>query len=269
VYANASLVDWWGSDAFGQRRLLVLLPILGLGLGEAITVAKRWPLALVAGLFGVLAFWNLQFEYIYNSGLVAGKGEAVTLDRLLPAQVGVLYRSLLRSQESWPRPLWLAAYDNLSGIWLDEGPRSLGGRLELGRETTDPLFRPVGDGWFAPESEGEVSFRRVRGRRAWLRLPVRTPADRALVVRIRAEFDAREPVEVALEWNGLRSPGQRLAREWVDLRFEVAGTAMRSGLNDVALVFSAAPRGTIEGFTGRNAPAAVASLRAERAGVTR
>ncbi len=264
VWVNANLIDWWGSDAFGQRRLLVLLPLFALGLAESIAFVQRRPLVAVGAVFFSLAVWNVQLEWIYNAELVAPKGGAVTLDRLAPAQVQALYRSTLAARRWMPQPLWLLAYDQLSGVWLDDPPRSLGGRLDVGREPDDTSFRPFGEGWLAPEREGDTTFRRIRGRRAWLRLPLKTQEARTIVIRARAEFDPPQPLECGLRWNDYRSETQRLTREWTEVRFQVPAEAIHVGFNDVALVFSSAPRESVPSFEGRNVPASVAWVRSER-----
>src|SRR6185503_16903344 len=185
VAVNASMRDWWGSEAFGQRRLLGLTPLFALGLGEVLAFARRHPLVPVAAILAVLVWWNQGLAYIYNSELVAPRKEALNLEQLAPAQVDVLYRGLLGTR-LLPEPLWVLAYDNVKGVWLDEGPRSLKGAIDLGREPADlPLV--VGHNWYPPQAEGETTFRRSKGRRSWLRIPIRTVGDFEGVLRVRAE----------------------------------------------------------------------------------
>src|SRR5207247_690580 len=50
VAVNAAMGDWWGSEAFGQRRLLGLTPLFALGLGEVLAFARRHPLLPAAGV---------------------------------------------------------------------------------------------------------------------------------------------------------------------------------------------------------------------------
>ena len=182
VAVNASMGDWWGSEAFGQRRLLGLTPLFGLGLGEALAFVRRRPLALAGGVIALLVLWNQGLAYIYNSALVAPRNQALNLEQLAPAQVDVLYRGLLETR--LPAPLWTLAYDNLKGVWLDEGPRSLAGTIDLGSEPAElPLV--VGHNWYPPQAEGETTFRRSKGRRSWLRIPIRSVGDFEAVLRLR------------------------------------------------------------------------------------
>jgi hypothetical protein len=253
VFVNSLLADWWGSHAFGQRRLLVLTAFFALGLAEAMDRLRRRPLVPLAALVLGLVVWNRQLASIYQSEAVAAKGQAITLDRLLPAQVDLATRRLAATR-SLPAPLWTVLYDNLRGLWLDDQAGPLRGEIDLGREPDLPGL--VGDGWFPAEIEEGVTLRRSRGRRSWLRLPIRWPADTRVCVRARPEYDS-VPVALRVEVNGRLSEPVPLGPGWNDYEIAVPGTAWRTGFNDVALVYSTTPRETIPDFHGRNAAVAV------------
>ena len=72
------------------------------------------------------------------------------------------------------------------------------------------------------------------------------------------------PVRVRLEVNGAAAGEADLPVEWTDLAFDVPKGAVRRGLNDVALVFSATPRRDIAGYHGKDAAAVVDLFRWER-----
>lgn len=55
----------------------------------------------------------------------------------------------------------------------------------------------IGHGWSEPVRDG-VGFRFSNVRRSWLRVPILTPGDFEVTLRIRAAFDAA-PVSVSLE----------------------------------------------------------------------
>ena len=263
VLVNSTTADWWGSDSFGQRRMLALTPLFALGLAEIVEWFRRRPLVPIAAGLALLVLWNLQFEYVYNAGLVAGKSQAVDLDRLLSAQVDVAHRRLVRWHGRIPAGVWVLAHDNLNGAWIDEGTRSLGGVVDLGREPEDlPLV--VGHGWYDPEDDGAVSYRLSKGWRSWLRVPVRTATPARLGIRAR-RGTAALPVRMRVEVNGATAGEADLSVDWTELAFAVPGDAVRRGLNDVALVFSATPRRDIAGYHGKDAAAAVDLLRWERA----
>jgi len=262
VALNSLQWDWWGADAFGQRRLLGLTPMLALGLAQTLLFLERRPLVpLAAGLFALIA-WNQQFAYIYNSEMIAGKGQAVSLERLAPAQVEVAALRLLRLEPILPRRAFVLLYDNLRGVWLDEGARSLGGAIDLGDREPE-TFPLVGHGWSEPQREDGVGFRYSNVRRSWLRVPILTPADFEVTLRIRAAFD-QAPVSVGLEVGGERVGAEPLAREWRELTFRVPARLLEPGVNDLALAFSTTPAEVVPGFRGRNAAAAVDSVRFRR-----
>jgi len=263
VLVNSTTSDWWGSDSFGQRRMLSLTPLLALGLAEIVDWLRRHPLVPVGAVLALFALWNLQFEYVYNSGLVAGKSQAVDLERLASAQVGVAHRRLVRWHGRIPEAAWVLAHDNLNGVWIDEGARSLRGVIDLGREPEDlPLV--VGHGWYEPEQEGAVSLRRSKGWRSWLRVPLRTAHPARMTIRARRGVPEL-PVRLRVEVNGARAGEADLPLEWADLAFAIPGSAVRRGLNDVALIFSATPRQDLAGYHGKDAAAAVDFVRWERA----
>jgi hypothetical protein len=262
VLVNSVFDDWWGSQSFGQRRLLSLTPIFAFGLAEGLLLLKRRPLVPVGALLLGLALWNLQFEAIYNSDLAGEKWEAVSLDALASAQVDLLYRRVLARSESLPRGLFVRLYDGLKGVWLDEGSRSLKGRVLLA-DPAPPVSFLVGDGWYRPEAEGGVAFRKSRGRRSSLHVPIRTPGDFEALLRARLELQ-EVPVEVSLDVNGVDCGTAEIAPGWNDYPFPVPGSAIEPGINAFVLRYSTTPRKARPGESGRNAAIAVESLRLRR-----
>jgi hypothetical protein len=260
VAVNAAMGDWWGSEAFGQRRLLGLTPLFALGLGEVLAFARRHPLLPAAGVLALLVLWNQGLAYIYNSELVAPRNQALNLEQLAPAQVDVLYRGLLETR--LPAPLWTLAYDNLKGVWLDEGARSLAGTIDLGSEPAElPLV--VGHNWYRPEAEGETTFRRSKGRRSWLRIPIRSVGDFEAVLRLRAE-QPQLPVTVRIEVNGVEVGETAAPPAWGEYSFTIPRSALHPGLNDLALAYSGSPRQDLTDYRGKDAAVAVDWLRLRR-----
>lgn len=259
---NSAMLDWWGGDAYGQRRMLGLFPFFGLGLGATLHFLRQRPLVPVAALLAVLAVWNLNFEYVYNSGLLATKSQAVSLDALAGAQADLAWRAVASWERRLPRRVWLLLYENVRGVWLDEGPRSLGGVIDLGDEPPD-LPQVVGHNWYEPETEGETTFRRSKGRRSWLRIPIRTVGDFEATLRLRAE-QPELPVTVKIEVNGQAVGETAAPPSWGDYALSIPASALRPGLNDVALVYSASPRADLPGYRGKDASVAVDFVRLRR-----
>lgn len=263
---NSSFWDWWGSDSFGQRRLLGLTPLFALGLGETLDFLSRRPLVLTAACLSGLAAWNLQFAYIYNSELVARKDNPVSLEQLADAQVETASRRLFRWSDRLPARLWVLLYDNLRGVWLDEGSRSLRGRIDLGVEEVK-LPGLVGAGWFEPEQEDGTSFRRSRGQRSFLTVPIRTPGDFRANLRAQLSYlSARDPVGLELAVNGTPVGRAELATGWREYEFQVEARLLKPGLNTFVLTYSLTPRQAEADFRGRNTVAAIDYLKLSRVG---
>ena len=263
VYVNGSMQDWWGSESFGQRRMLGLTPLFALGCAEALAFLRRRPLLLPALCLAGLAFWNLQLAYIFNSEMLATRTQAISLDRLAAAQVDVLYRTVARHEHRMPRWLFLLLYDNLKGVWLDEGARSLGGLVDLGGAEREELSAVVGHNWMRADEEAGVGFRRSRGKRSWLRLPIRTPTLFDATLRGRSEIPGRA-VDVAVEVNGAVVATVTLPPAWTDVSFVVPEASLRPGFNEVALVYAATPREVVPGYEGRDAAIALDRLHLTR-----
>jgi hypothetical protein len=261
---NSCFDDWWGSDSFGQRRLLDLTPFYALGLAAALDTFRRRPLVpMTAFLVGVVA-WNFQFAYIYNSDIAGPKGGAINLDRLASAQVDASYRRLLRWADHLPAPVWAGLYDIVKGVWLDEGGRSLRGKVDFGvNEAPGDLPMLIGEGWFEPERGDGMIFRPTRGPRSRLLIPIRTIADFDAVLHARLEF-LDVPVDLVLKVNNEVAGRVRLQPGWYEYRFFIEAAFLRPGLNAFALVYSATPRQIVPGFDGRNTVLAVDSLTLKR-----
>jgi hypothetical protein len=234
---NGAMQDWWGSDSFGQRRLLGLLPVFALGLAHALDLTRRRPLLLPAALVAALAAWNVSFTGIFNARVLGPRGEAVSLDELVPAQLDVLTRHVLAAEAWLPQRAFFYLYDNLKGIYVDEGPRSLGGILDLGGEPQEPPL--LGEGWAEqPQGDGERSWRRARGARSLLRVPVRTPGS----FEVRIEARAVGPgLRLLVRAGGRELFEGPLGEAWGDIAFTLPAGALRPGLNDVALEWGPEP----------------------------
>jgi hypothetical protein len=258
---NSLMSDWWGGDAFGQRRLVSLTPFFAVGVAQGIVFLRQRPLLPVAaGLLG-LVLWNQQFAYIFNSQMITGRHQAISLDRLAEAQVEVAARRWVRWADRMPRRLWVLGYDLLEGIWLDEGPRSMRGSIRVGGESPFPV---VGHGWASPQTEdGAHWFRRSSVPRSWLILPIRTPGDFDLTLRIRSELQ-QPPVRLSVELNGAVVGEASLGPQWQEPRFRIPADRVQPGLNALTLHYSPTPAEVIPGFRGRNAAVALEWVQLER-----
>jgi hypothetical protein len=259
VAVNGAMQDWWGSDSFGQRRLLGLTPLFAFGLAEAFLFIERRPLVLAGAVLAGLVLWNEQLAFVYNTQRLAPKTQPITLDRLAAAEVDLVYQKLHRWRGRLPGRAWLFAYENLKGVWLDEGARSLAGTIDLGGVEPPELAVVVGTGWGQPLAEGPIGYRRSRGLVSSLTVPIRTPAPFGLVVRARS---AREDAAaVAVRVNGRAAGSLAVRPGWDNYAIELPADALRPGFNAVDFAYP----GT-GGASGRERSVDVDWVRFERRG---
>jgi hypothetical protein len=259
VVVNAAMQDWWGSDSFGQRRLLGLTPLFAFGLAAALEYVTRRPLVLAAAVLAGFVLWNDQLSFIYNTQLLAPKTQAISLDRLAAAQVELLYRKAAGWEERLPRRLWFFLYEGLKGVWLDEGARSFEGVLDLGGRERDELAGVLASGWRPPEDEAETGFRRSRGAVSAARIPIRTPAGFAGVLRARSVLDTPVPVTVVV--NGRELATAPVGPAWSHVDFTVPAEAVQPGTNVLELRYGAGA-----GRPGKEDAVAVDWIRLHRVG---
>jgi hypothetical protein len=167
----------------------------------------------------------------------------------LPAELVAFLRASYEPTGS--ASLWRVKRD----LWLDDGRW-----LDLGSLPTDVL---AGRGWYAPETEGERTFRQGRGPRSSARLPVRRPARcRRIVVRARPEYTAAmATVELAV--NGRAVGGIRLQPGWREYPVPLPRAVLRRGINALQLSYRPVPSEADPGHRGRDALAAVDGIRLE------
>jgi hypothetical protein len=89
LYINAIASDWWGGNAFGQRRLIEVYPLLVFGVARLLTLGRPGfrvvaALAVVCAVFNALFFVQYRFCYI-------PRGEPITFQQLTMDKL-VLYR---------------------------------------------------------------------------------------------------------------------------------------------------------------------------------
>ncbi|HSF18586.1 MAG TPA: hypothetical protein VLK65_23860 [Vicinamibacteria bacterium] len=184
-----------------------------------------------------------------ESGSIAPK--VVVFDRHLeqgPAELReVIERNYLPAE---PEPVRVRF---IQESWRDAGPRVLGQR-------SSPLpYVLVEEGWYAPEEEGGIEFRRSRGKRCRLRVPIAEPADLEAIIRGRAEMTA-DDVTIELAVNGASVGELELVSGWRDYAFSIPKSRLKPGLNDFLLTYSQTPRQLDPNLPDRNTVLAVHSL---------
>ena len=265
TYFNASIQDWWGSDAYGGRRFDGTLPFFCLGVAclaeRALVVVRRAPAAAVVAAAALLVLWNLTLMAAAQAGIVR-IGETIAFGEVMPAQARIVHgwfgnpftypASLLFAVRNDVSP---AAYDLLAPNRFLGDPQRQYGRIDIGGDD-EWLLR---EGWHQPEKEGSTTFRWASNRAVVL-----VPLDRAAPLRVQVRLHAfavpdRTLQTITLYVNG--SPaGQTLpvTPEWGVAETVVSVEAWRAGVNRVALQFRWERRPSDVGMGGDTRPLSAA-----------
>jgi len=144
---------------------------------------------------------------------------------------------------------------------LRETANHLDGVIDLGNEP-DSRYALVGNGWLDPEVEDGFDFRRSRGRRSWLNVPILEVRDHTFVFRARAVL-LEVPLTARVDVNGHTVGTMALASGWAEYAFDVPENSLVVGLNTLTLLYSETPRTLDPEFRGRNASIALDWVRFE------
>ena len=147
-------------------------------------------------------------------------------------------------------PIW-----KLKDLWLD--PETGGDAIDLGEGPTDTL---AGPGWHPPERVDGKSVRLSRGRRSWLRVPLKRPTGLRVSVHGRSEV-GETAVRLELAVNGERVRKVTLTPGWQDYRFRVPRRFTRRGINRFLFTYSTTPGRSSANGSGKNAVIAVDHVR--------
>jgi hypothetical protein len=257
VYFNSIIQDWWGSDGYGGRRFDGLIPIFTIGLAMFVrtataVVAARPAIALTAAA-SLLVLWNLTLMQAAQAGVLR-IGEAVSMQTIAGQQAATAVR-WLGHPFSWPVNLIYAIRNDVAPARYDllgvnrflGDPTRPYGRIDIGSADDGVM---LGEGWYAAEQDGGVSFRWATQRAALL-VPLDHRANLTVQVRVRALGLANAaPQQLALEVNGAVFDLGPLTAEWQTVETRVAARAWRAGVNRVALVFARSVRPVDVGMGG-------------------
>ena len=249
VYFNACIQDWWGSAGYGGRRFDGTIPFFALGLAafvyHAARLVQRHAIGAVIAVLVLIAVWNAALMRAAQDGAVR-IGETLPFDRAWAAQARVVHR-WFGNPFTYPASLIFAARNGVSPADYD--------LLSTNRFLADPL-RPyggidiglddewlLGDGWHAPERDGNATFRWVAAP-ATLRLPLDHAAPLRLQIRAHAFAYPGAPAQtLALHVNG--SPAASgscdalaIPPGWQVVECAVPAETLRSGVNRLELRFA-------------------------------
>jgi hypothetical protein len=238
TYVNLCSGDWWAGGSFSNRRFDSLLPVFApafaAALEGALRFARRHATLGLAALGVPLVAWNLALAAQTERGLIP-RDDTVEF-RHLVANAWRLTAERVGSPNTWPAS-WIFAwrhgrpprqYDLLVGRYLFYRQNNLGGVIEIGVPGDEPM---LGEGWARLERQGDVGFRRLRGR-ALLFAPLDEPEPLDVLVRAQAVGASRE---VLLRVNGATAGLFVAGAEWADGRVSVPASLWRRELNEVEL----------------------------------
>jgi len=235
-YVNAAVGDWWGNDAFGQRRFAALYPFFAWGLAAVIAsrglrVDRRRLLAVIVLAIGL----NAGLAHGYRTGVIRRDWWVSGLDvvRCQFDAVEAAARGSLRwaSQTSPTLGGWL--YMIVDGEYIFG--RGVGNSVDVGAAGDD---RFLGQGWGTREHRDEGTFRWAIGHRATVWLPVWWLRDHQLGIDAWA-LDSLPGQTVTVYLNGERVDSFALVQPGkYELRVE--RSFWRRGLNLLELSFAEA-----------------------------
>lgn len=232
AWVNGGVDDWAAGEAFGARRYDVVLPFLGLGLGQAVRLgevfARRRPLAAPALVVLAAVAWNAGFASQFRQRLYSGP---LSLERLAGHQAGGLRE---RSQQllgalAGPRAAAFA-YGALSGEYLYSYWNPTG-RLRLAQMDEHELrgsWSPV------QRSPDGGSFRWLRAPEGCLRVPLAAPLPFPATLRAQAPRPFGELV-LGLSLNGHAFGALRVDDSWRDHALELPLDRQQPGENWLCL----------------------------------
>jgi hypothetical protein len=267
LLSTACIQDWWGSAGYGGRRFDGTIPFFALGLAafvhQAARIVQRHATGVVVGLLVVLAVWNAALMGAAQDGAVR-IGETLSFDRAWAAQARVVHR-WFGNPFTYPASLFFAArngvspgdYDLLSTNRFLADPLQPYGRVDVGAD--DEWL--IGEGWHAPEREGDATFRWAASP-ATLRIPLDHTARLRVQVRAHAfAYPGAPPQTLALHVNGSSTAAGScgalsIPPGWQIVECAVEADAFRAGVNLVELRFGYAQRPVDVGVGGDGRPLA-------------
>lgn len=235
VYLSSTIYDWWGSAAYGQRRLcsMTLPLVVGLAalLGVAARLARRVPRAvrhaaciLVLGWFVV---WNLDRVQRLRAGRSAGDEPGPSYRNVSPplAAIARPIYDAIGNPFSQPAAALFALrhgvdghrWDNLVGVHaMNPGLDPLADGSYVDEQTTWGLSNNVVIEGFGPgERDGKQPFRRTTAPRARAFVMILLPD----ALRGRLPISGDGPV--ILRWNGEEVARAAAAADWQEVSFEM------------------------------------------------
>ena len=265
VYLSATIMDWWSSASFGQRRMCSVTAILVVGLAALLRLASlgaariRIPVlarhAIAAVVLGWFVIWNVWSAMDLMHGKAAGRVAGGPPFYDVPDFQKAIAEPI---QKRWGNPFAFPA--NVLFAWRHDVPIRRWDQVAGVYAYSPPLdqyrtgvYRRQRAAWNLPGQTrflvsgwgplGRVAADKEKGiaARAWR--PTTTPRAVALVPILLPEAHrftlAVEPIagapEVTIRWNDTVRARQTLRPGWNDVVFDVPADDVDVGVNTLAI----------------------------------
>lgn len=265
VYLNASIMDWWCSASYGNRRLCSVTAVLVVGLaallraaslGAARLRAKVWLRHAIAGVvLGWFVVWNFGAVWSLRHGKAAGRTAGGApfyavwdvqrrIAKPIHDAIGNPFALPASALFAWRHDVPLARWEQITGIYAFNPPLDQYWRGTYRRSrATWPLAtaeRFVVSGFGRLEKDGARPFRTVTAGRGVALVPLLLPEAHRFTLPV-APVGAATP-EVVIRWNDTERARQVAGPGWTDVVFDVPAADIDVGVN--TLEIEAAP-GTV------------------------
>lgn len=250
VYLNSTIVDWWGSASFGQRRLCSVTFPLVIGFAALLwragrligqrPLARRFAHAAVIAVLGIFIAWNLNSVRRLRGGKSAPTERVASCCSRVPAfargaaqwiydRIGNPFQFPANAVFALLHDVPLSRWDQTVGDYplvpafgfvRDNKLAGQRGVWRVGSPHRGPwLLR----GWSAPQHD-DRPFRHLTATEATVLVPNLMPEPQLVTVWMRASADT----EVVVLWNGDRVASARLTSAWTAVAFELRAPALHS-----------------------------------------
>jgi hypothetical protein len=225
VYLNACIFDWWGSAAYGQRRLCSMTLVLVVGLAALCAAISRgvarWRVPRAAQLvpamvvFGWFMAWNCGVIYLLRGGEAAGQEPGhMPLPHWARGWGSKLHRRI-GNPFTFPASVIFALrhdveprrWERIVGNYVYVPPHDQrnDGRY-LGSQNTWNLAGPNGTDWIIggfgkSQHDARGDFRVITAAKARGMVPILMPDPQRFTVPL-LPMNPGETVHVKLTWNG-------------------------------------------------------------------
>ncbi len=267
LWINSSVYDWWGSSAFGGRRMcsVTLILVVGLAsLAETINVflvsrvkAPRWARHLLAlVILGWFCIWNVAQVRALPRGKAAGHSASPSCCRHAPRFMNLIARPIYRAignPFSFPANAWFALrhgvnlkrWDVAVGnyVYTPGNDLLLNGHYRMHRSefklNTRGTNRYITGGFAQPQKDPELgSFRWTIAAKASVIVPIRLPEPHVFTLSLTPNTPDQS---IVVKLNGTIMVATTLRPGTQTVHFTASMAVLHAGSNVLQLETTLAP----------------------------